>query len=206
MTDLMTENDQMRFYEARSSFTGKTLTASQFDESWAIAGVMEREIRKTGSFREKLTDYAHAFSRSEKFDALKGETILRDIFKSRYGQTMNQTREGLMDREATLRESGQDQALHHSRSIEGMIKDGETMPFYRAYDHAAVNMATQHNITESGAKVLMKDAFAYAEGRELYAASKELEQQFHTPKREAERAARQENRVQTAARAPARHM
>ena len=33
----MTENDQMKLYEARNSFTGKTLTASQFDEAWAIS-------------------------------------------------------------------------------------------------------------------------------------------------------------------------
>lgn len=202
----MTDDNQIRRNEARASFTGKKLTASQFDESWAIAGVMEREISKSGSFREKLTDYSHAFSRSEKFDSLKGETIIRDIFKSRYGQTMNQMREGLVEREVTLRETEQDQALHHACSIEGMIKDGQTMPFYRAYDHAAVQMAQRHNITEAGAKTLMKDAFAHAEGRELYEASKELEQQFHTPKREAERAARQTNRKQTVARTPARRM
>lgn len=202
----MADNNQMRRNEARASFTGKKLTASQFDESWAIVGVMEREIRNSGSFREKLTDYSHAFSRSEKFNSLKGETIIRDIFKSRYGQTMNQMREGLMEREVTLRETGQDQALHHARSIEGMIKDGETMPFYRAYDHAAVQMAQQHNITEAGAKTLMKYSFAHAEGRELYEASKELEQQFHRPKREAERAARQTNRKQMVARTPARRM
>ncbi|MCF6200382.1 MAG: hypothetical protein L3J67_13535 [Hyphomicrobiaceae bacterium] len=202
----MTDNNQTRQNEARTSFTGKRLTASQFDESWAVAGIIEREIHNSGSFREKLTDYSHAFSRSEKFDQMNGETIIRDIFKSRTGQTMNQMREGLMEREATLRDTGQDQALHHARSIKGMIKDGETMPFYRAYDHAAVQMAQQHNITETGAKTLMKDAFAHAEDRELYEASKELEQQYHTPKREAERVARQTNRKQTVARTPARRM
>lgn len=202
----MTDNNRNRQKEARASFTGKRLTASQFDESWAIAGIMEREISKSGSFREKLTEYSHAFSQSEKFDALKGETIIRDIFKSRTGQTMNQMRKGLKEREVTLRETGQDQALHHAHSIEGMIKDGETMPFYRAYDLAAVQMAQQHNITETGAKTLMKDAFAHAEGRELYEASKELEQKFHTPKREAERVARQTNRKQTVSRAPERRM
>lgn len=52
----MTENDQMRLRDARNSFVGKALTASQFDEVWAVSGIMEREIRKTGTFREKLTD------------------------------------------------------------------------------------------------------------------------------------------------------
>ncbi len=202
----MTDNNQTGFEKAKTSFTGKTLTASQLDESWAIVGVVEREIRKSGSFREKLTNYSDTFSRSEKFDEMKGEIILRDIFKSRYGETMNQMREGLMERENTLREAGQDQSLHHARSIEGMIKEGETMPFYRAYDQAAVQMSRQHNITEAGAKTMMKDAFAHSEGRELYEASKELEQQYHTPKRDAERAARRSNTQQTTARAPARHM
>ncbi len=192
--------------EAQGSFTGKTLTAGQFDEAWAVAGVMEREIRKSGSFREKLTDYSHAFARSEKFDQMKGETIIRDIFTARYGETMNQMREGLKARETNLQDIAQDQALHHAKSIEGMIKDGATMPFYRAYDHAAVQMAEQHNITEIGAKTLMKDAFARTEGRELYDASKELEKQFHEPKRDAARAERQATRSQKPARAPERHM
>jgi len=191
----MTENDQMRLNEARTSFTGKTLTASQFDESWALAGVMEREIRKSGSFREKLTDYSHAFSRSQKFDQLKGETILRDIFKSRYGETMNQMREGLLERENCLRDAGQDQALHHARSIEGMIKTGETMPFYRAYDHAAVHMAGQHNITETGAKELMKAAYHDAEGKELYETGKALEKTHHEPAKEASKEAAKQKRA-----------
>lgn len=188
----MTENDQVKLHEARNSYAGKNLTNSQFDESWAIVGVMEREIRKSGSFREKLTDYSHAYARSEKFDALKGETIIRDIFKSRYGQTMNQMRQGLKEREATLRDAGKDQALHHARSIEGLIKDGETMPFYRAYDSAAVQMAKQHNTTESGAKALMKDAFREVEGKELYETGKALEKTHHEPVRDAAREASRE--------------
>lgn len=187
----MTENDQMKLSDARNSFTGKTLTASQFDESWAIAGIMEREIRKTGSFREKLTDYSHAFARSEKFDQMKGETILRDMFKSRYGVTMNAMREGLMEREKIMADSSHEGALEQAQSIAGMIKDGDTMPFYRAYDHAAVSMAQKHNITESGAKTLMKEAFVKVEGRDLYEASKEVEKEFHEPARVAEQAARQ---------------
>lgn len=123
----MTDNNQIRLNEAKASFTGKRLTASQFNESWAIAGIIEREIHNSGSFREKLTDCSHAFFRSEKIDSLKGKTIIRDIFKSRTGQTMNQMREGLMEREATLRDIGQDQALHHAHSIKGMIEDGDPL-------------------------------------------------------------------------------
>ena len=191
----MTENDQMKLYEARNSFTGKTLTASQFDEVWAISDIVKRGIGKTGSFREKLTDYAHAFARSERFDALKGETIIRDIYSARYGQTMNQTREALLGREKTVQESGADQALHHARSIEDMIKEGETMPFYRAYDHAAVSMAQQHNITETGAKELMKTAYREAAGKELYDTGKTLEKEHHEPAKEAKREAARQQRA-----------
>ena len=195
----MTETNETQIQDAKQSFTGKTLTQSQFDEAWALSDIMAREIRKSGSFKEKLTDYSHAFARSEKFDQMKGETIIRDIFSARHGQTMNQMREGLMEREAVVRESASDQALHHARSVPEMIKSGETMAFYKAYDAAAVNMARQHGITETGAKTLMKDAFREAEGSELYDVGKEREAEFHTPKRAAERADRavQKERGQT---------
>jgi len=68
---------------ARESFHGQTLTDAQFDEAYAISSVLHREIQKSGSFREKPTDYAHAFARAERFDAMKGEEILRDVFKGR---------------------------------------------------------------------------------------------------------------------------
>ena len=119
--------------EPRRYRTGKNLTDSQFDESWALAGIMERSIRSAGTFHEKLTDYAHAFARSERFDAVKGEMIIRDIFKARYEQTMNQMREGLIERESQLKAVCGDQALAHARNIEKLIAEGETMPFYRAY-------------------------------------------------------------------------
>ena len=201
----MTDAEQVGLEEAKLSFTGKSLTQSQTEEAWADAGVVKREIHKSGKFRDKLTNYAIAYSHGEKFDALKGETIIRDIFKARYGQTMNQMRESLMEREAVLREAGDTQALHHARSVLTFIKEGDTMPFYKAYDRAAVDMATRHSITETGAKELMKDAFLQAEGRQLYEVCKELEQEFHTPRREAERQLRQAARAPTPRRsAPAR--
>lgn len=191
----MTEKDQMNLYEARNSSTGKALTNSQFDEVWSIVGIMKRGIGKTGSFREKLTDYAHAFARSERFDAMRGESIIRDIYSARYGQTMNQTREALLDREKSLQESGKDQALHHARSIEGMIKEGETMPFYRAYDNAALAMAEQHNITESGAKEMMKTAYREIESKELYETGKALEKAHHEPVKEARKETEHQTRT-----------
>jgi len=191
----MTENEKSRATEARQSFTGKNLSDSQFDESWSLSEIMHRGIRKTGSFREKLTDYSHAFARGEKFDAMKGEMIIRDQFKARYSETLNQMREKLKIREGNISQSGHEQALDHARMVESLIRDGETMPFYRAYDHAGGALAEKLNITESGAKALMSDTYSKNEGRELYETGKALEKEFHEPVREAEQQVREAQRA-----------
>ncbi|MCB2012815.1 MAG: hypothetical protein KDF64_19860 [Geminicoccaceae bacterium] len=191
----MTTTDHDSFeknrHEARQSFTGKSLTDGQFEESWALAGVMERGIKTNGTFHEKLTDYAHAFARSEKFDAIKGETIIRDIFKARYGETMNRMREGLMKREAEVRESGHNLAFNHARNVEHLIQNGETMPFYKAYDRESAEFAQTLGITQAGAKSMMQEAYRAVEKRELYDVGKALEDKFHRPRMEAEKAARE---------------
>ena len=193
MTTADTGHDD-RIGQARRSFTGKSLTDSQFAESWSLAGVMERSIRTSGSFHEKLTDYSHAFARAEKFDAMKGETIIRDIFRARYGVTMNQMREGFLQRETEVKETGREQALTQARSIEKLISEGETMPFYRAYDQASVDLARNLGITQAAAKTMMKDAYRDIEHRELYETGKALEDRHHRPKIEAEQARREEAR------------
>ena len=199
----MIENKQMKEWEAKNSFTGKTLTVSQFDESWAVAEIIHRGIEKTGSFREKLTDYSHAYARSEKFDQMKGETIIRDIFKARFGETMNEMRLDLKKREENPTEDARKVALSEARRIEPMIRNVETMPFYRAYDHAAYTLAQHLAITETGAKELMKETFREAEGQELYDHGKAVEKEFHQPVREAAQQAREANRDQTRSRARA---
>ena len=181
---------QNRLAEARKSYTGKSLTDGQFAESWALAGIMERNIRTSGSFRDKLGDYAHAYARSEKFDAVKGEVIIRDIFKARYGQTMNQMREDLKAREDKIKDSAKEQAIIHARRIEPLIRDGDTMPFYQAYNQEASQMAKNFGITEAGAKMMMRDAYRDVEGRELYETGKALEEKYHRPKQEFERQSR----------------
>jgi len=196
MAIAVVNEDRNRIGDARETFTGKRLTTSQFEESWALAGVVEREIRKSGSFKEKLGDYAHAFSRTEKFDPMKAETIIRDQFRARYGETMNQMREGLMGREQKLDKSAVEAAIAHARDVGRLIKEGETMPFYRAYDDRAVQLARELKITESGAKTLMKDSFREQEGKELYDWGKAIEKEFHTSKMEAEKAEREATRSQ----------
>ena len=196
MNEVLTPNAQHRIKEARDSFTGRNLTDSQFDIAVGLAGIIDRHIHKTGSFREPLTDYAHAFARSEKFDAMKGEVIVRDIYAARYGRTMNATREALLENEKNLPETAREQALQAARNIEGLIRDGETMPFYKAYDHEGSNLARSLSITENGAKHLMTESYRAVEGRELYETGKALEEKHHRPKVEAARQEREQERAQ----------
>lgn len=179
---------------ARQSFSGRRLTDSRFNEASHIAGIIQGEIQKSGSFIEKLTDYSHAFARNAKFDAGRAEIMVRDVFTAGYGQSMNKMRETLLRREETVRESASDQALHHAHSIGPKVQQSPTMPYYMALDQAAVSMAHQHSITETGAKKIMSEVFEAAEGRPLREVGKELEERHHKPVRDAEIAARKAQR------------
>ena len=193
----MTDIEKNTEIDPRQSFTGKKLTDSQFDESKSLADIMHRGIRKNGSFRDKLTDYSHAFARGEKFDALKAEVIIRDQFKAHYGETMNQMRLTLKERQENLPDTADRDGLEYARMIEPLIRDGETMPFYRAYDYVGGALAEKLNITETGAKELMTTAYREIEGRELYDFGKALEKKFIVPERAAEQQAREVKRDQT---------
>jgi len=199
----MTKDDETKKPEVRDSTTGEKFSGSQYDESKSVAEIMCRGIRKNGKFREKLTDYSHAFARGEKFDALKAETIIRDQFKAQYGKTMNQMRLALKERQQNLPETADRDALEYARMIEPLIRDGETMPFYRAYDYVGCALAEKLNITETGAKELMTTAYREIEGRELYDFGKALEKKFIVPERDPEQQAREAERNQTRSRARA---
>ena len=86
--------------------------------------------------------------------------------------------------------------------IEPLIRDGETMPFYRAYDYAGCALAEKLNITETGAKELMTTAYREIEGRELYEFGKALEKKFVVPERDTGQA-QEAKRDQTRSRARA---
>jgi hypothetical protein len=191
-----TTDPRDRIAEDRNSYTGKMLTDGQFEESWALAGVMERSIRTSGSFVEKLGDYVHAFARAEKFDAVKAEKIIRDIFKERCGLSMNQMREGLMAREVEIDDTIREQAIEHAWNLESLIRDAGTMPFYKAFDHKAGQMARTFGITQVGAKNIMKKAYEKVEGRDLYKTGKDWEEKCHLPQRQADKQAREDAREQ----------
>jgi hypothetical protein len=185
-----------RVAEARESFSGRLLTDAQFDEAMALTGIIEREIRKTGAFKEKLGDYAYAFARTEQFDAMKAETILRDLFKARTGQSMNQMREALAEREQKLPPKEKSLALEYARAVGTMIQEGDKINFNRAFSHQAQQLAGELRITDAGAKRLMKEEFAAVEDRDLYEVGKELEGQFYKPQIEAEKESRERSRDQ----------
>lgn len=199
----MAKDDETKIPKVRQNNTGSQLSGSQYDESKFVAEIIHRGIRKNGKFREKLTDYSHAFARGEKFDAMKAEVIIRDQFKAHYGETMNQMRLALKERQKNLPETADRDALEYARMIEPLIRDGETMPFYRAYDYVGCALAEKLNITETGAKELMTTAYREIEGRELYDFGKALEKRFSVPERDAEQQAREEKRDQTRSRARA---
>lgn len=191
MNNYYDPKESERVAQARESYSGRLLTDNQFQEAIAITGILEAEIRKSGTFKEKLGDYSHAFSRTEKFDAMKAETTLRDLFKARTGQSMNELREHLIDQEERLPEGAQEQAKQATREILGMIKDGNKMPFYRAYDHQAAALADGLGITNNSAKRLMTDTFRTEADGELYDWGKDLEEKYYRPQIEAEKQERQ---------------
>lgn len=198
---MTTEQNDPKRPEALSAPNANYLISSQFDESWDIVNIVRREIRKSGKFTDKLKHQSIAFSLGQKFDENRAELILRDQYQARFGETMKQTLDGILEREANLPETAQRDALDYARMVSPLIRDGETMPFYRAYDYVSSALAEKLNITETGAKKLMTKAFRDAEGRELFDVGKEMEKQFHQPVREAAQQVREAKRGQTRSRA-----
>lgn len=87
--------------------------------------------------------HAYAYARSEKFDALRGEVILRDVYAGPYGQTLNQTREGLKAAQDNLPNIVKTRALDCVESIGALIQAAPTQPFNQAHDRAAVTLASE---------------------------------------------------------------
>lgn len=201
----MTEKTEPRITAQKQavlkSFQGQTMTDAQTDIAINLANIINRHIHKTGSFREPLTDYAHAFARSEKFDAMKGETIIRDVYAAQFGRTMNATREALIEREKNLPETTPELALQSARQTLEAISTCETEPFYKAYDREGSALARSLSITENAAKALMSESYHAVEGRELYATGQELEEKYHRPRMDELRKSRETTRSRSVARA-----
>jgi hypothetical protein len=193
----MSPTDETRRHAARETFHGRGLTEGQLDDAIAYAGIVHREIHREGTFRDKLTDVAHAYARSERFDALKGEEVLRDVYEGLFGEKMNATRVAISEREEHVRRASDPAIALHADQVEQIIQDGPTQPFYKALDQSAISLANKLGITQSGAKELMAQSYETQHGVTLYARGKEVEAAFHKPVREAEIAARKAEKLQT---------
>lgn len=201
MTEVQKNQPQNGLQEARESFSGRLLSDAQFDEAIAITGILEREIIKSGSFKDKLGDYSYAMARSERIDALKAETIIRDLFKMRTGQTMNQMREKLMEREDKLPSDAHDRAYSLTAQIGEVMEAGDKIAFHRAFSAKAQELGEALAITDAKAKTLMRESFKETEGRELIEWGKELDEQIFKPQIDSEKKQRAEASDDTASNA-----
>lgn len=179
--------EMARVKSARESFSGRLLSDPQFEEAMTITGIIEKEIQKTGRFKEKLGDYAFAFARTEKFETHKAEVAIRDLFKERTGMSMNDMRELLVKREETLSDTQKRSAFTAALQVGKMIEEGNKISFHRAFSHEARTLGSDLNITDLGAKRLMTQQFEAANGEKFYDWGKEQEKKFYTPQIEAEK-------------------
>lgn len=182
--------------EARESFSGRILTDHQYNKADAFTDLIRSEIHYSGTFKENLSDLSYAFARTEKFDVSRADNTLRDIFKLKNGQTMNEMREDLMEREANLELDDQTTELikEKTRKIGPAIKDGNKVTFHRAYTQKAEELATDLGITNAGARRLMTETFRQETNGELYDWGKEMEDKYYRPQIEAEAQERKTSR------------
>ena len=173
--------------KVRESFSARLLTDPQFDECMAITNIIGREIRQSGTFKEKLGDYSYAFARSQKLDAAKAETILRDLFKERTGQSMNQMREKLVKGEEKISDEQRQKAYQQACDIGDLMEQGDKLTFHRTLATQAQSLAKEFGITDNAAKRIMSDEFNAAENSKLYDWGKELDEQIFRPQIDAEK-------------------
>lgn len=180
--------------EARMSFSGRLLTDRQFDDAMAITGIIERRIEETGTFKDCLNDFTNALARTERFDAMKADSIIRDLFKIRTGMTMNEKREGLMERETKLfdrknnpaeaeRQKAHQAALEAGKTVE----TGNKITFHRALNFESVQLAGELDVTHVAAKKLIQQSFEETENRPLREWGDELDEKHYRPQIEAEK-------------------
>lgn len=177
--------------ECRDGFSTRLLTDPQFEEFVSICAILNREIHKSGSFIEKLENYAFTISRSEKgINAGKADTIIRDLFKGLFGQSMDQMRKALQKNEEELGEDALANVYDYAIETLKMIEEGDKIAFHRAYAHQAALMATELSITDLAAKKLMSEQYELQEGHAFYEAGKQVEDKFYIPQIESEKRSR----------------
>lgn len=196
--------------QTREGFSARLLTDPQFEEFVSICMILNREIHRSGSFIEKLENYAFTISRTEKgINAAKADTILRDIYKGLFGHSLDQLRKQLLKTEEELDDEQKSIGLDFAYATLQQIEDGaqeakgangsalvgiKLVPFHRAYAEQGALMAMELGITDVFAKKLMSEQFEAAEAREFYEEGKQFEDKFYRPQIEAEKRQRQMTR------------
>lgn len=209
MNTLFNPEEMKRIGDARESFSGRLLTDRRFEDAIAITGIVERRIKEAGVFKDCLGDFSNAMARSERFDIMKADTILRDLFKIRTGVTMNQMRETLMeneqklfDRENNPAEAQRQKAYMAANAIGKMVEEGTKMTFGRARAYEASQLATELNISDIGAEKFIGEVFKETENAEFSDWGKELDDKFYRPQIDAEKQQRREEKTYSRSRQP----
>lgn len=194
MEHMFHPEEAKRVAEARMSYAGRLLTDRQFSDLIAVTGIIERRIEETGSFVDCLNDYANAAARTERFDTAKAGERIRELFKARTGMTMNQMREGFMEREKALfdRENNpaeQERQKAYQAAVQAgrMVETGDKITFFRALNFESVQLAGELDITHVGARKLINESFEEIEGRSLSDWGQELDEKYFRPQIEAEK-------------------
>lgn len=190
------EAETERIEPGRESFSGRLLGDALFKEFNLSAQVVEGEIHHSGTFKDCLGDYAYMIAKRHKMDAQRAENIIRDLYKERVGETMNQTREGLMKREEALTDDERAMGYEHAVRIGERVERGDKIAFSRAYSTEAGAMAANLGITQIAARKIMAQEFEAAENTQLRDWGKELDAQYFQPQIEAEKAERAQSRGQ----------
>ncbi len=167
-TSKTTKPQQAPAPNSRESFYARVMGDALYFEYKSVARIFEREILYSGKFKDKLGNYAYALARSQKCDAAKAETILRDIFKASTGQSMNQMRESLAANLESINDDHRQQAYQSACDIGDLMEKGNKLCFNRAFAAQAQQFARELGITDIAAKRIMSDEFNKVEGSKLY--------------------------------------
>ena len=192
-----TQTQSQNLAKARESFSGRLLSDPQFDEAMAITKIIEREIYKSGAFKDKLKDYSFAMGRSENMDPRRVENIVRDLYKERTGQSLNKALEALKAREDHIPDNARDMALTAALEVELRMANGDKISFNRAVSEQAQMLADEFGVTDKHARRLMMEAFKDGQGEgglEWRDWGKQLEEAYFRPQVEAEKQARAQAR------------
>ncbi len=207
--DLMAD-DAKAIAKARNSFAGNLQTDRLFDDFIAVTGMLRRRIEEGGTFIDPLNDLSNAIARNERhINPAKSDTIIRDLFKARFGMTMNKMREDLIAREQALFDrqdnpatAERQKAYQAAVSAGELVQHGTKMTFNRAFASEAAPLAKELGITHIAAKKFIAQSFQEVESRDFFEWGKALDEKYYRPQIEAEKRQRTASRSQAHSQLP----